>query len=299
MHLMHFFLERTLALAATPYTQFKLAVSSFPNARTWSGTTTTHLTLFFWPIKFAILEFQFLVTILYSTTLDSSDDVPGCLSVTKQYSEIQSALTLAGKQVQFAKAPPRPNPLFPRFPQLFLFCFFLPLFFYRVIAIGGTLTWFSFTSTTADPKVLRKKEFLNATVNIDPVTKAVSSVKNLGIYGAAAQPSGKTIFQIHTINGVNISPFSAEEDEDEIILPAGSTFRITGINDWHDGITEVRLREIDDDDGGKDDFQQDPLYMNINQYMAVDPPNAAVTNVYDVVDSPPSYTSLGAHDSSA
>lgn len=166
-------------------------------------------------------------------------------------------------------------------------------------SFGGTLTWFSFTSTTADPKVLRKKEFLNATVNIDPVTKAVSSVKNLGIYGAAAQPSGKTIFQIHTINGVNISPFSAEEDEDEIILPAGSTFRITGINDWHDGITEVRLREIDDDDGGKDDFQQDPLYMNINQYMAVDPPNAAVTNVYDIVDSPPSYTSLGAHDSSA
>lgn len=39
------------------------------------------------------------------------------------------------------------------------------------------------------------------------------------------------------------------QGEDEVLLAAGSTFIITSINLWQHGITEVRLKEIDDTGG--------------------------------------------------
>eukprot|EP00966_Prymnesium_polylepis_P335033 7390395-Prymnesium_polylepis.1 len=39
----------------------------------------------------------------------------------------------------------------------------------------------------------------------------------------------RTIFQVHTKRGVDISPFSAIQSEAEVLLPAGMALKITDI----------------------------------------------------------------------
>lgn len=93
---------------------------------------------------------------------------------------------------------------------------------------GDTLTWWSFTSTTTTSDVLQSTAFLG-----------------IGEEGAAASQSTKrTVFHIKAFNGINIKPFSAISDEDEVLFRPGSQFVIDGISEWHYGITEVRMHQV-------------------------------------------------------
>lgn len=139
--------------------------------------------------------------------------------------------------------------------------------------VGDTITWWSFTSTTPDVRVLRQKAFLNAIVTIGADGK-VADVHNVGFYEdvAAGHPElleEKTIFQINICSGVNVAPFSAIPTEDEILLLAGSNFLIKEIKTWRHGITEVQMIQIDDDDaGGK--VANDSNFNDIDVYMALE-----------------------------
>ncbi len=42
-------------------------------------------------------------------------------------------------------------------------------------------------------------------------------------------PGDRTIFQVHTRRGVDITPFSAIQWEAEVLLPAGIVLKITGV----------------------------------------------------------------------
>lgn len=96
------------------------------------------------------------------------------------------------------------------------------------LKVGDTLTWYSFTSTTGEPDVLRSKNFLG-----------------IGKEGAAAVHGTKrTVFHIKGFNGINIKPFSAISEEDEVLFRPGSQFVIDGINEWHYGITEVTMHQV-------------------------------------------------------
>ena len=53
-----------------------------------------------------------------------------------------------------------------------------------------------------------------------------------------------TVLQIITVTGVNIKPYSAIPEEDEILLVPGSQFVVDKITEWKFGVTEVRMREI-------------------------------------------------------
>lgn len=134
---------------------------------------------------------------------------------------------------------------------------------------GDTITWLSFASTTLNPSVLRAKEFLNAVVSI--TDGKVVDVQNLDNMYSNVAPEEKTIFQIDVCRGVNIEPFSAVQGEDEVLLAAGSTFIITGINLWRHGITEVRLKQIDDAGGRTPASIDESAFNPIDVYMALDP----------------------------
>jgi hypothetical protein len=112
--------------------------------------------------------------------------------------------------------------------------------------VGDTITWWPFVSTTGSPKVLRKKAFFDAVVRIDKVTGKVVGVENNSTTydGDPTKVKHKTIFVIITLAGYHIVGFSIFDDEDEYLLLPGSTFLIEGILTWHNGITEVRLRQV-------------------------------------------------------
>lgn len=55
----------------------------------------------------------------------------------------------------------------------------------------------------------------------------------------------RTIFQILTCHGVDIAAFSQVEAEAEVLLPAGTTLKVTGHMRQDDGLTIVTL--VDDD----------------------------------------------------
>jgi hypothetical protein len=112
--------------------------------------------------------------------------------------------------------------------------------------VGDTITWWPFVSTTGSPKVLRKKAFFDAVVKIDKLTgKVVGVENNSNIYESnPTKVKHKTIFVIITLAGYHIVGFSAFEDEDEYLLLPGSKFLIERIKTWHNGITEVRLRQV-------------------------------------------------------
>ena len=96
------------------------------------------------------------------------------------------------------------------------------------LKVGDTLTWWSFTSTTTTSDVLQSTDFLG-----------------IGKAGAKATVGKKrTVFHIKAFNGVNIKPFSAISNEDEVLLRPGSQFVIDGINEWHYGVTEVQMHQV-------------------------------------------------------
>lgn len=144
---------------------------------------------------------------------------------------------------------------------------------------GDTITWLSFASTTLNPSVLRAKEFLNAVVSI--TDGKVVDVQNLDNMYSNVAPEEKTIFQIDVCRGVNIEPFSAVQGEDEVLLAAGSTFIITGINLWRHGITEVRLKQIDDAGGRTPASIDETAFNPIDVYMALDPEVDTNYGIYD------------------
>lgn len=59
-----------------------------------------------------------------------------------------------------------------------------------------------------------------------------------------------TVFQIIAVTGRNIKPYSAIQDEDEMVLPPGSRFVIDAVTPCKDGVTEVRMRQLLDEGGG-------------------------------------------------
>lgn len=132
--------------------------------------------------------------------------------------------------------------------------------------VGEIITWWGFTSTSEKTRALQTPAFLNAVVTTTP-DGAVIGVNNLEVYANLGPPPKKTIFQIHTISGVNIKCFSAA-DEDEIILRAGTRFLITSIKLWKHGITEVRMAEVDSVSNAAD---EPVAYNEIDHYMALDP----------------------------
>lgn len=87
------------------------------------------------------------------------------------------------------------------------------------IKVHDKVTWKQFTSCSTKANVLKCQNFLGE-----------------GVAG--------TVFQIITVTGVNIKPYSAIPDEDEILLVPGSHFVVDKITAWKYGVTEVRMREI-------------------------------------------------------
>jgi hypothetical protein len=112
--------------------------------------------------------------------------------------------------------------------------------------VGDTITWWPFVSTTGSPSVLRKKAFFDAEVRIDKATGKIIGVENnQNTYERnPTKVTHKTIFVIITLAGYHIVGFSFSVDEDEYLLLPGSKFLIEGILKWHNGITEVRLRQV-------------------------------------------------------
>lgn len=83
--------------------------------------------------------------------------------------------------------------------------------------------------------------------------------------------------------------FSVFKEEDEYLLLPGSKFRIEGIRFWRNGITEVRLRQVESpyslnkDDGGASssasrggEAQDMDAYGDINAYMVPDSNEAVI-----------------------
>ena len=81
------------------------------------------------------------------------------------------------------------------------------------------LTWWAFSSTTSNIAALSNPMFLG--------------------------PSGdRTVFQILTTRGVDIGQLSAIPSEAEILIPAGTTLKITGVlPKSDDGLTIVTLED--------------------------------------------------------
>jgi len=146
--------------------------------------------------------------------------------------------------------------------------------------VGDEITWWPFVSTTGTPHVLRKSNFFDAVVRIDNATGLIVGVENNQTKGIAQQ---KTIFMIITLAGYHITGVYGGEDE-YLLLP-GSKFKIEGIKPWHNGITEVRLRQVASPYSLSDTSTGSPasprgafqsvgadelLYGEINAYMAPD-----------------------------
>lgn len=91
--------------------------------------------------------------------------------------------------------------------------------------IKDVVQWNQFTSCSTSQNVLKDSNFLGV--------------------GSAG-----TVFQIITVTGVNIKPFSAIAKEDEVVLPPGSRFVIDAVTPCKDGVTEVRMRQLVAEDGG-------------------------------------------------
>jgi len=113
--------------------------------------------------------------------------------------------------------------------------------------VGDIITSWNVVSTTGDPSILRNVDFFDAVVHVNTVTgKIVNVVENdQSVYNVAS--TQKTIFVIVTLSGCSyhIMSFSAFKEEDEYLLLPGSKFRIEGIGFWRNGITEVRLRQVE------------------------------------------------------
>lgn len=149
--------------------------------------------------------------------------------------------------------------------------------------VGDTITWWGFTSTTMDPRVLRAKEFCDAIVSV--TDGMVSNVQTQSRLYGNVEPEKKTIFQIDACSGANIKQFSDVSHEDEVLLLPGSRFVVNAIALWRHGITEVRLTQIDDDDdngvGSPAASADESAFNDADDYMALDP---NVDSHYDVVN---------------
>lgn len=130
---------------------------------------------------------------------------------------------------------------------------------------GDILTWWSFTSTTLTSDVLQSTDFLG-----------------IGKKGAKAVAGTKrTVFHIKAFNGINVKPFSAISDEDEVLLRPGSQFVIDGISEWHYGITEIRMHQVPSTVMPMDDEAADAgLYDAANSIYDL----ATASPVYDAID---------------
>ena len=127
------------------------------------------------------------------------------------------------------------------------------------------MTMWSFTSATTSPDVLRSTNFLG-----------------FGEEGAiAAGGKKRTVFHIKAFNGINIKPFSAIGDEDEVLFRPGSQFVIDGISEWHYGITEIRMHQVPSTVMPMDDEAADAgLYDAANSIYDL----ATASPVYDDID---------------
>ena len=152
---------------------------------------------------------------------------------------------------------------------------------------GEIIKWWSFTSTTTNANALKTKEFLDADVQVNPQTKEIIDVRNTEYYSAGGgDVAEKTIFQIDVCSGVNVRPYSAIPQEDEILLMPGSRFRIRSIKKWRHGITEVRMEQLDVDGdgngGGSTRWGEIELYMAVKPDVACYSELSAAKPVYSV-----------------
>ena len=94
------------------------------------------------------------------------------------------------------------------------------------------MTWWGFTSTTTDADVLREDSFFGfGKRNAD---------------GTLRKLTPRTVFQIRVNAGVNVQPYSAIQEEDEILLLPGATFVIKSINrGLAFNVTEVKLQQVE------------------------------------------------------
>lgn len=98
--------------------------------------------------------------------------------------------------------------------------------------VGETVTWWGFTSTTHDADVLRQDSFFGF------------GKKNAD--GTLRKRTPRTVFQIRVNAGVNIQPYSAIQEEDEVLLLPGATFVVKEINrGLAFNVTEVKLQQVE------------------------------------------------------
>ena len=124
--------------------------------------------------------------------------------------------------------------------------------------VGDEITWWSFTSASKSPDVLRDENFL-------------------GIGKKAAKKGARTVFQIRADAGINIQPYSAIPGEDEVMLLPGSTFRIDKITVWAYGLIEVQMHQVASANFATGVMEASPygsiapVYTPINEYMMPTP----------------------------
>lgn len=112
------------------------------------------------------------------------------------------------------------------------------------------LTWWAFSSTTANIAALSNDMFLGSdgdrTVFQVCEATCISATQLLHLY-RLTQLLVRLLLQIHTNRGVDISKLSAIPTEAEILLPAGTVLKITGVLPKDaSGLTIVTLEDDED-----------------------------------------------------
>lgn len=106
-------------------------------------------------------------------------------------------------------------------------------------AVGDTLHWWAFTSTTGTPDVLRDPSF----------------------FGIGEEEGNRVVFKIQVKNGVRIKTFSdlgncvddylipfgvpVVQNEDEVVLRPGTALHIDSITQYDNNVTEIAMHEVD------------------------------------------------------
>lgn len=98
------------------------------------------------------------------------------------------------------------------------------------LTVGDRLTWWSFTSTTRSPDVLRNDMFFG----IGSKSK---------VDGTLRRKTKRTVFQIRANGGVDISAYSAVPGESEVVFLPGATFLIVEINEQAFNCWEIKMQQ--------------------------------------------------------
>lgn len=142
--------------------------------------------------------------------------------------------------------------------------------------VGDCITWWSFTSAARSPDVLRDENFL-------------------GIGKRGAKRGQRTVFQIRADAGVNIQPYSAISEEDEVLLLPGARFVIDAINEWAYGVTEVQMHQVASANFSTGSMEPSPyatvvpVYSQVNDYMMPTPLSSGEGGVGGGADQLPNY----------